>query len=189
MAKKKKKYKKKYQDGGLGGFPYYEENPADHLLSDIQQVVEPEPIQSTMPSPQIKSIHQVSDTLTEPEDKSGYTMTEREVEKDLGVPGTKQLLAQARKPQTVGATPEEGINIQNEYKKLLDEYKQAGIERNKAKKLQALLGLTKAVAQFGAQYATGQAAAAGGIPLRAPDVTINVPELAELQQGPDLQAS
>ena len=129
----------------------------------------------------------------EPENKEGITSTEEKIANELGKTKTdqnllKQNLSVARKPETSLDIPdEEKDSVRNDYDRLIEQYNLADKEKNKAKKLKALLDISQAAGKFATQYGRGKAMVAGGFDVKAPELNMKEHSIEDLYKGPDLK--
>lgn len=176
----------------LAPIPFRNEEIPAAQLTDARQLIEERPTEIE-PSDMREAVEPIEPPSLEAEGKKGYTKTEEKVAKDIAETPKekdiiKQQLAAARKPSTVESIPKEAEDpIRSEYDRLVGEYKRAEKEKNKAKKLQAMLQLSKAMAEFGAQYGAGRAMVAGRAKVATPKITTKIPTIEQLYQGPDIE--
>jgi len=165
-----------FQDGGVVDSIYpipdipYRQEQSDEINPPITYGVDPQSIQQSPEPPKMVS------SIEEPEDDAGETETEKVLSQDAKLgKQEKTLLQSARKAPS--------IDIQSEYVRLMDEYKDAKSKMDDARSDRAKLQILDALTKFGAQYQAGRVAEAGGFEVKAPKAGIHVPTMGELYKG------
>lgn len=168
-----------FQEGGLVEEPYTDYEGEHGFDQELPQTVAPaaQPIEPVAAQPPIQP--EVEEE--EEQDEEGLTQTDKGLLSDIEADDQEQQSYKAIKQL-------DDINVQQEYKDILNEYKDASKTRDKSRKLQVMLKVVESLSKFGAQYAAGGASAAIGAEVKAPTQTYKAPTLDEMAPGPDVAA-
>ena len=152
--------------------------PQQQFLMDDSETVSDAIVQSS----EIKAQHDAEPKSSVegevPSENTGLTVTEEAVVKDAGL--DKQAAS-----AMAGARESDDINVQQEYRQLMDEYKTATENRDEARKTHAKLGILDALSKASKRYASGKAQEAGGFKVETAAHDNKIPTIKDLTKGPD----